>query len=391
MAGGLDGERRPGRRRGRRRAASRPRSPTEQDAGAGDPPAGVHGEGEEERPPAGAAPRGAGACGPPPRDRSRPGGRPPPRRGARPPGSNGRRARLQTPPGGEGGQRGAAGALQRARQEAPPLVGLQGGQAVDDAERQLDAQQNTPPPAPPRGPRRRAGRRPAGPWRRARGWRSPPPAGGTPPPRRRPPGSPAATPASARLAAAPAPAGRRRGPTAPPAVGSREAQRSRGDRERFMKEVVESLGDGTAGWGRAPGLPLSGGRRRHLARARSGRYHYYSLVHCLRSVLSQEGETMRKTAILLVFLALLVPLSAFAIPAAGTDDKPAGVVSAGSPASPLTTVEPAFDVESLFQVSSKVGSAPSAVWLVRGVCSISCTPCVGSCARGDGICTFACN
>jgi hypothetical protein len=38
-----------------------------------------------------------------------------------------------------------------------------------------------------------------------------------------------------------------------------------------------------------------------------------------------------------------------------------------------------------------VGSPSSSFLLVRGVCSVSCTPCFGSCAKGDGVCTFACN
>ena len=100
---------------------------------------------------------------------------------------------------------------------------------------------------------------------------------------------------------------------------------------------------------------------------------------------------MRKTVVLLSLLALLVPLSASAITAAGTVDKPVTDISAGSLASPPTIVEPAFDVESLFQVSSKVESSSPAFLLVRGVCSISCRPCVGSCPKGEGSCTFACN
>ena len=100
---------------------------------------------------------------------------------------------------------------------------------------------------------------------------------------------------------------------------------------------------------------------------------------------------MRKTVILLALSALLAPLSAFAATAAGTVDKPVTVVSTGSLASPLTRVEPSFDMESLFQVSSKV-ERPSSV-ILWGVCSISCTPCYGpnSCARGDGYCANVCN
>jgi hypothetical protein len=100
---------------------------------------------------------------------------------------------------------------------------------------------------------------------------------------------------------------------------------------------------------------------------------------------------MRKTVVLLALLALLGPLSAFAVTAAGIVDEPVKVVSAGSVASPLTIVEPAFKVDSLFQVSSKVEGPSPAIWLVRGVCSASCAPCSGSCPKGDGVCTFACN
>ncbi len=100
---------------------------------------------------------------------------------------------------------------------------------------------------------------------------------------------------------------------------------------------------------------------------------------------------MRKTAILLSLLALLVPLSASAITATGTADQPVRNISAGSLASPPTTVEAAFDLESLFRGSSKVESSPSAFLIVRGVCSISCNPCFGSCPQGEGSCTSAFN
>jgi hypothetical protein len=95
---------------------------------------------------------------------------------------------------------------------------------------------------------------------------------------------------------------------------------------------------------------------------------------------------MMKMAPLFVLLALLGSSSIFAATEAKTIDQPGQVVSAGNLAS--TIVEPALDLESVFQVSSKVES-PLAFF--RGVCSISCEPCVGSCGAGQGRCTFACN
>jgi hypothetical protein len=94
---------------------------------------------------------------------------------------------------------------------------------------------------------------------------------------------------------------------------------------------------------------------------------------------------MRKTVILLLLLALLVPLSASAITAAGAADQPVRDISAGSVASPPTLVEPAFDINSLFQVRSS-----SPVWFVRGACADSCRPCSGYCPPGEGPCAAAC-
>ena len=94
---------------------------------------------------------------------------------------------------------------------------------------------------------------------------------------------------------------------------------------------------------------------------------------------------MRKTVVLLSLLALLAPLSASAITAAGTADQPVRDISAGSVASPPTIVEPAFDIKSLFQVSSS-----SLVWLGKGSCADSCRPCYGYCPPGEGPCAAAC-